>query len=163
MKTRQSAYTTFNKISLESLCFYAECPVAIVMLSVYYSDGLLPIDNSKQNTTLSVTTKTWHSAINTFTEILTRCFVFLCWVLRCYCYAECLLCWRSLMLMVAYTELPLCWCSLLTVTYADGHLCWQLLMLMITADICLCWQSLMLTVTYADGRLCWWSLMLMVT
>jgi hypothetical protein len=58
-----------------------------------------------------------------------------------YCYAECHLCWVSLMLCVTYAECHLCWVSLMpSVTYAVCHLC------------CV---SLKLSVTYAEWHLCW--------
>jgi hypothetical protein len=79
-------------------------------------------------------------------------------------YADCHLCWLSLMLTVTYADCHLYWLSLmLTVTYADCHLCFS-----VTYADChlywlsLCWLSLILTVSYTDCPLCWLSLMLSV-
>jgi hypothetical protein len=78
-------------------------------------------------------------------------------------YAECRLCWVSLMLSVAYVECHLCCVSLMqTVTYAECRLCWLWLMLSVTYAECH-WLSLMLSVAYADCHLCWVSLMLSLT
>jgi hypothetical protein len=72
-------------------------------------------------------------------------------------YAECHLCWMSLMLNVTYAECHLCWMSLmLNVTYAECHLCWMsptwmLLALSVTLSP-LCWVSLCWVM------LCWVSL-----
>ncbi len=58
-----------------------------------------------------------------------------------HCYAECHLCWLSLMLSVIYADCHLCWVSfMLTVTYAECHLCWLSLMLCVTYKP-LCWVS----------------------
>jgi hypothetical protein len=69
-----------------------------------------------------------------------------------HCYAECYLCWVSVMLSVTYAVCHLRWGSLmLSVTYAECHLCWVSLMLSVTYAEChLYWVSLTLCSLYAD-------------
>jgi hypothetical protein len=57
------------------------------------------------------------------------------------------------MLIVTYAECHLCWLSLmLSVTYAECHLRWVSLMLSVTYAEChLFWVSLMLSVNYATA------------
>jgi hypothetical protein len=73
-------------------------------------------------------------------------------------YAECHLCWVSVMLSVSHVECHIYWVSLmLSVAYAVCRVCWVLFMLSVAYAVCrVCWVLLMLSVVHAECR-SWWA------